>query len=113
MTVADDLRSALRRAGRPMTLVHRVGTGSTTFTAVLPGVSTGYKPNELVGLVVQGDRRIRVSALDLADEAAAGRWPVGVPAPKKPDTFDGGIVHGVGPLHDGAELVGWVVWVRG
>jgi hypothetical protein len=90
-----------------MLLRRRVGTSTTAFTdAPVHGKSIGYRPEELVGGVVQGDRRVKISQLDIA---AAG-WPG---PPRKNDVLDGGAVQGAEPLYDGAELVGFTCWVRG
>jgi len=111
MTVAEDFRAALHRAGRPMTL-RRVDDGVERL-ATVHGKSSGFRPGEIVGPVSIDDRRIRISALDLADEAAAGRWPADVPPPARLDRLDGAAVQGADPLWDGTTLVGWVVWVNG
>lgn len=100
---SDRFLASLRRAGRVMEYKRRVGT-TTEFTIVeVHGRSRTYRPDELVGLVVQGDRKIRLSALETG---ALG-------APKKGDILDGGAVQGAEALYDGEVLVGHVVWVRG
>lgn len=110
---ATTFQASLRRAGRPMQLRRRIGTGSTFHTATIPGKDRYYQPAELVDGVVQGDRRIRIAARDLAAAAAAGDWPGGPPRAGGTDTLDGGQVKGVWPLHDVAAVVGYVIWVRG
>lgn len=106
MNAATRFADSLRRAGRSMELKRRTGTGSTFITCTVSGKDRGYQPTELVGGVVQGDRRIRIAQADVETQ----NWPG---PPKKGDILDGGTVQGAQPLHDGAELVGFVVWVRG
>jgi hypothetical protein len=110
---ATSFQASLRRAGRPMALKRRIGTSAAFHTATIPGKDRFYQPAELVDGVVQGDRRIRIAAADLAAAETAGDWPGGPPRPGATDTLDGGRIMGVQPLHDGARLVGWVCWVRG
>lgn len=106
MSAAARFAASLRRAGRPMVLQRRIGTTSTFTECTVYGKDRGYQPNELVGGVIQGDRRIRIAQADIA----AANW---TGSPKAKDYLDGGAVQGVQPLHDGAELVGFVLWVRG
>jgi hypothetical protein len=106
MSAAERFLASLRRAGRPMLLCRRIGTTSTFTDASIYGRSHGYKPNELVGLVQQGDRRIRISQLEIA----AANWPG---PPKKGDILDSGTIQGAEALYDGEALVGFVCWVRG
>ena len=105
---AATFAASLRRAGRPMALKRRNGTSATFTECTVFGKARFYKPEELVGGVAQGDRRIRIAQADIA---AAG-WP-GPPKAGSTDTLDGGAVQGVEKLYEGAELVGFVVWVRG
>jgi hypothetical protein len=101
---AERFLAALVRQGRAMTLKRRVGT-TTAFTSLtVHGRSRTYRPEELTGGVAQGDRRIRISALELAT------WDG---APQKNDLLDGAAVQGADALYDGETLVGYVVWVRG
>ena len=106
MTAAARFLASLRRAGRPMVLKRRIGTTSTYIECAVYGRARGYQPTELAGGVVQGDRRIRISQIEI--EAAA--WPG---PPKKSDYLDGGAIQGAEPLYDAAVLVGFVCWVRG
>ena len=111
MSAAIRFAASLRRAGRSMELKRRGGTGGTFTTCTVYGKARGYHPTELVGGVIQGDRRIRIAQADLDTATAAGTWPGG--PPKKNDFLDGGTVQGAEPLHVAAVLVGFVVWVRG
>lgn len=106
MSAAARILASLKRAGRPMSIKRRIGTGSTFTEATVHGRDRGYQAQELTGGVIQGDRRIRISEIELQ----AASWPS---PPKKGDFLDGAAVQGVQALHDGAELVGFVVWVRG
>lgn len=100
---AERFLASLKRAGRAMDLKRRVGTTTELTTVTVHGRSRTYKPDELAGLVIQGDRRIRISALETG---ALG-------APKKGDILDGGAVQGAETLYDGETLCGYVCWVRG
>ncbi|MCW2243580.1 hypothetical protein [Azospirillum canadense] len=108
MSASARFAVSLRRAGRPMVLKRRVGTTNTFTACTICGKDREYRPTELVGGVVQGDRRIRIAQADIEAEG----WP-GPPKAGTTDFLDGGAVKGVQPLHDGAELVGFVLWVRG
>lgn len=108
MPSADRFAAVLRRDGRPMALKRRNGLGGAFTECTVHGKARFYKPEELVNGVVQGDRRIRIAQTDIT---AAG-WP-GPPKAGNTDFLDGGTVQGVEKLYDGAELVGFVVWVRG
>lgn len=100
---AERFLGSLKRAGRAMEYKRRVGTTSEFETVSVHGRARTYKPDELAGLVVQGDRKIRISALETG---ALGK-------PVKADKLDGGTVQGAEDLHDGEALVGYVVWTRG
>lgn len=106
MSAGERLAASLRHAGRPMAIKRRVGTGSTFTEAMVHGRDRGYQAQELTGGVIQGDRRIRISEIELQN----ANWPS---PPKKGDYLDGAAVQGVQTLHDGPEIVGFVVWVRG
>lgn len=106
MTAGARFLASLCRAGRLMVLKRRIGTSSAFTECTVHGRARSYKPYELVGGVVLGDRQVRVSQAEI--EAAA--WPG---PPRKGDSLDGGTVQGAETLYDGAELVGFVVWVRG
>ena len=106
MTAYDRFADSLRRAGRQMSLKRRIGTTADFTECAVYGRSRFYQPTELVGLVVQGDRKVRIAQRDIA---AAG-WPG---PPKKGDFLDGGAVQGAEPLYEAETLVGFVVWVRG
>lgn len=104
MTAAARLAASLARAGRPMVLRRR--TGTSYIDCALTGASIDYRPEELTGAIVQGDRRIKITQAPLV---AAG-WPT---PPKKNDMIDGATVQGAHALYDGPALIGWVLWVRG
>jgi hypothetical protein len=98
--------ASLRRVGRPMELKRRIGTTSAFTACTVYGKDRGYHPAELVGGVIQGDRRIRIAQADIV----AAAWPG---PPKKNDLLDGGAVQGIQPLYDRGAVVGFAVWVRG
>lgn len=111
---AATFAASLRRAGRPMELRRRIGTSTTNFhTCTVSGKPRGYRPTELVGGVVQGDRRIKIALADIEAETVAGRWPGGPPKAGNTDKLDGSTVKGVEPLEDHGEVVGYVCWVTG
>ncbi len=106
MSAGERFMASLRRAGRPMVIKRRMGTTPVFTEATVHGRARHYQPEELIGAVIQGDRRIRISEAELL---AAG-WPS---PPRKGDILDGATVQGVEHLHDAEDLVGFVVWVRG
>lgn len=106
MSAYERFAASLRRAGRQMSLKRRVGTTSAFTECMVYGHSRFYQPQELVGLVVQGDRKIRIAQKDIA----AASWPG---PPKKGDFLDNGAVQGAEPLYEAETLVGFVAWVRG
>jgi hypothetical protein len=54
-----------------MSLRRRVGTTNTFSEVAVRGVARGYRPEELVGTIVQGDRIVIISNAEIE---AAG-WP--------------------------------------
>ncbi len=70
-TAAAKVAKALSRYGQPMTLRRRVGTGSTFVSVVVRGVDQDYKPDEIVGDIAQGDKRITISNAEIA----LANWP--------------------------------------
>lgn len=100
----------LERRGRNLTLRRRVGT-TAAFTDVSPrGYSRGFKAEELVGGIIQGDREVVISDAEIA----AGNWPG---PPRKGDVvvIDGtsATVQGVLTMYDGTERAAHILWVRG
>jgi hypothetical protein len=65
--IRADYRAALHRVGEPVTIKRYYGTGSTRpfYQATVRARVTGYEPNELVGGVIQGDRKLIVSGEDI------------------------------------------------
>lgn len=106
MTPAAKITKALARYGRPMALSRRVGTSETFTTVTVRGVSQGYEPHQLVGGLVQGDRKITISNAEIA---AAG-WPG---PPQAGDLLDGAAVEGVETKHLGEVILAHVLQVRG
>jgi hypothetical protein len=107
--IADARRRQLARRGRPMTLSRLVTDGAPV--AVTPtGYARDYRPEELVGGIMQGDIRVEIGA----DEIAAAAWPA---PPRKPDRLvvDGRTytVQGATAVYDGPTLAGWSLWARG
>lgn len=107
---AAKISSALRKYGRTMRLRRRVGT-TTAYTDVdVKGTDKGYQPDELAGLLQQGDRRITISNAEIA----AANWPG---PPRKGDflVIDGvsTAVQGAEPRYLRTEVLAHVLWVRG
>ena len=103
MSFAQDTLAMLKEHGRTMALKRRIGTGNTYDTTSVTGFSVAYKAHELQGNIKQGDRRIRVSPLEL------GGWG----AIKTGDILDGGAVQGAELKYEGETPVLWIAWVRG
>lgn len=107
--LADARRRQLARRGRPMVLT-RLVTGGAPIAVTLTGYSRDYRPEELVGGLMQGDIKVEIGA----DEIAAAAWPG---PPRKPDRIavDGKTytMQGASALYDGDTLAGWSIWARG
>jgi hypothetical protein len=108
MSIARSVSRMLARNGRPMTLRRRVGTALTTFnSATVTGFLVSFAPQEVVGLVQQGDARVTITP----------NVGTTLSAPRENDSLlvDGKAwrVMGAQPLYAGATLTGWRLWVRG
>lgn len=107
---ASRVRDALERKGRNLTLRRRVGTTSA-FTDVSPkGYDRGFRAQELLGGIIQGDREVVIGNTEIA----AASWPVPV---RKGDVvvMDGvtATVQGARAMYDGTEIAAHILWVRG
>ena len=107
MSLAGVSGRMLTRHGRAMTLRRIVGTGPTYTEATVLGHLTSYRPNEIVGLIKQGDAR-----------ATIGPALGAIAAP--PRTADSLVVdgrtwavQGAVPRYVGTMLVGYELHVRG
>lgn len=107
MSVATSVGRMVARNGRPMTLRRRVGTGSTFTTADVTGFMVSFSPQEVAGLVQQGDARVTITP-NVGTTLAA---------PRENDSLlvDGKAwrVMGAQALYAGTTLAGWRLWVRG
>lgn len=95
----------LARFGRPVTL--KRGTAE----AACLGTVTRYAPDEIAGTTLrQGDAHVEILASDLT----AAEYPV---PPRNPDSLITAANHWTvlfaNPVHDGADLIGWTLAVRG
>jgi len=110
MGASTKVAAALKRYGRAMKLRRRIGTTSSYVDVDVKGVASGFKPDELVGLVQQGDRSVIISNAEIA----ATGWPG---PPRKGDfvVIDGvtAAVQGAEAKYLGSEVLAHVVWVRG
>lgn len=107
---ASRILDMLQRRGRDLTLRRRIGT-TNSFTDCAPrGVKRGYRPEELVGGIVQGDSEIIIGNAEIS----AASWPG---PPRKGDlaVMDGvtSTVQAATPFHDGAVPIAFILWVRG
>ena len=111
------IRWMLKKHGREMILRRRIGTSNEWREQAVKGFSVAFGPEQLTGAVVQGDRRIRLSPLDLA--GWPGPPPEGIHPTQWPDKIvagdqlDGANVQGAELRYDGDQPAVWVVWVRG
>jgi hypothetical protein len=107
---AAEIAAALKDNGRPMKLRRRVGTTSTFTDVDVYGADRGYKPDEIAGLLQQGDRRVTIGTAEIL----AASWPA---PPRKGDflVIDGvsTAVQGVEPRYLGTTPLAYVMWVRG
>lgn len=107
MSLARAFRGVLARNGRTMTLRRRVGTSATFTEASVTGYATAYRPEQLAGLVKQGDQKIVIGP-------ALGA----IAAPlKAPDmiVLDGRsyAIQGATPRMVAGVVVGYEIWARG
>jgi hypothetical protein len=106
-------RRAIRQHGEPVVYRRYTGTGSNRplFNAELRGWVQGYQPNEMIGGIIQGDRKVIILAEDVAKAQIATI-----------STNDKLVVRGkeaaIGAAddsthRDGTELVAWELKVTG
>jgi hypothetical protein len=100
----------LQRRGRSLTLRRRVGTTSA-FSDVSPrGYRRGFKANELIGGIIQGDFEVVMANSEISAASWAG-------PPRKGDivVIDGLTVtaQAVQTFYDGAAACAHILWVRG
>lgn len=88
MTLAITVRRMVLREGQPLTL-RRVATGQTAIDVAVTGVLRDFQPHELVGNIIQGDRRVILTN----DEISAAGWPL--PIRKGDQVLDGTKVYTV------------------
>ena len=107
---AAKIATALRKYGRTMKLRRRIGTTTSYNDVDVKGTDRGYKPDEIAGLLQQGDRRITISNAEIATTG----WPG---PPRKGDVL---VVDGVSTAVQGSEakyaattVIAHVLWVRG
>ena len=108
---AEKIAVALRRYGRDMKLRRRIGATAVFQEVTVKGISRGFKPDELVGALQQGDRQITISNSEiLAQSAYTG-------PPRKGDfiVVDGTTtaIQGSEPKYLGNTILAHVIWVRG
>lgn len=105
--LVEIVRRAVHNYGRPI-LLRRIGPPKVEVT-ILARVHS-YAPQDLVGGLQQGDRKLVIAPLDLA---AAG-YP-GMPKPGDQVVIDQrtAVVQGCEPRHDGLDLARYDVWIRG
>ncbi len=108
----DARRRNLARAGRAMTLRRSAGSfPSVTYASVaLVGFSRAYRPDPLVGTLIQADLVIEIGQ----DEITAASWP-GPPAKGDEIQADGASynVEGVETIREADAIIGHRLMVRG
>ena len=107
MSLANATARQLAAKGRPMTLRRRTGTTSAFTEATVQGYPSAYRPEQLTGLVKQGDLKVIIGP-DLGAITA----PI-----KAPDmiVIDGRsyAVQGATARMVGDAIAGYELWVRG
>lgn len=100
----------LQRHGRSASLRRRVGTTSSFTTVSLKAFDRGFKAQELVGGIVQGDREVVIGNAEIDQADFPG-------PPRKGDVvvIDGisATVQGVLTMYDGVTRAAHILWVRG
>lgn len=106
----DARRRAIAAKGRPATLRRQTATKPAAYADLPVQVFiVGYRPEQITGGLQQGDAQARA----LNDEIAAAGWPpprAGFLLVVDGQTF---AVQGSAPAYDGADLIGWNLWIRG
>jgi hypothetical protein len=97
----------LRAKGRPMVLQRRIGKTETFTSVTVMGLASAYRPQDLVGLVQQGDLKVIIGP-DLGAISAPIKKPDQVLIDGRPYT-----IQGAAPRHVGAAIDGYELWVRG
>ncbi|WP_419900647.1 hypothetical protein [Roseomonas sp. USHLN139] len=105
---ADSRQRFLARRGRPGTLRRQTSATPVSYAEqTLPTIPHAFLPNELTGGVLQGDQQAEIGLVPAA-------WPG---PPRADDTLllDGQrwTVKGATAVYQGAELIGWTLWIRG
>ncbi len=70
MTLITATTRQIQRTGQPLTL-RRIATGTAPVSVSLTGLVRGYQAHELLGGIVQGDRRVTIANTEIA----AAAWP--------------------------------------
>lgn len=111
MSLVDTVAKQIQTWGQPVTLKRRVGTTSTFTTATVPGKVHHYRPDELIGGIVQGDRRVTVAPSSLVGTDWEGLTP------RKGDfvEIDGqqAAVQGCEVRYVAGEAARYEIWIRG
>lgn len=113
MSLADSIAGQIDRYGQDVTVRRRVGTGATFDPSVsVKGKVHHYRPEELVGGIDQGDRRVTIAPAELV---SAG-WDTG-DAPRKGDqiVIDSKVstVQGCDVRYVSGVEARYDIWVRG
>jgi len=110
MSAASKIGDALAQYGRAVTLRRRAGTSATFTDVTVHGVAKGYRPQELLGGVTQGDQSVTISN----QEILAAGWPG---PPVRGDLLVIGgkttTVQGCETKYLGSDILAHVLWVRG
>ena len=97
----------LARYGRPMVLQRRVGK-TDAFTSITRfGKDSAYRPQDLIGLVKQGDLKVIIGP-DLGAITSPLKTPDQILIDGRAYT-----IQGATPRHVGTMLDGYELWVRG
>ncbi|MDB5415099.1 MAG: 38, APCd [Rubritepida sp.] len=107
MSLAGVTSRMLASHGRPIVLQRRIGKTDAFTSATVQGKESAYKPNELVGLVQQGDLKVVIGP-DLGAVAAPLRKPDRILIDDRAFT-----IQGATPRYAGAAIDGYELWVRG
>lgn len=103
-------RYEITKRARPMTLRRMTSTPNVYISITVAGVKWSYRPDQLVGGVLQGDAQVEI----LNDEIFLKSWPG---PPRRGDTMviDGRTwtVQGNDALYEDVNPIGHSVWVRG
>jgi len=73
MPTPDSVRRLIDRFGETVTVRRMAGTSGVGFDAIVKAVVRGYRVEAMAGLLVEGEREVRIAAED--EGFTSSQWP--------------------------------------